>query len=48
MLALDFARRQVVDWLEVADEYADGETLNPEAVDSLLKTIDFYVMGSDS
>jgi dihydrofolate reductase len=35
-----------VDWLETADEFADGETLDPEFVESFLKTIDCYVMGS--
>ena len=35
-----------VDWLEVADEYAGGETLDPSFVASFLKTIDCYVMGS--
>jgi len=35
-----------VDWLETSDEFADGETLDPESVESFLKTIDCYVMGS--
>jgi dihydrofolate reductase len=35
-----------VDWLETADEFADGETLDPEFVETFLKTIDCYVMGS--
>jgi dihydrofolate reductase len=35
-----------VDWLETSDEFADGETLNQEFVESFLKTIDCYVMGS--
>jgi len=35
-----------VDWLETADEFADGETLEPEAVQAFLQTIDCYVMGS--
>ena len=35
-----------VDWLEISDEYAAGETLDPEFVESFLKTIDCYVMGS--
>jgi dihydrofolate reductase len=35
-----------VDWLETSDEYAGGETLDPEFVDAFLKTIDCYVMGS--
>jgi dihydrofolate reductase len=35
-----------VDWLETADEFATGETLTPEFVESFLKTIDCYVMGS--
>src|ERR1044072_4198199 len=35
-----------VDWLEISDEFAGGETLDPEFVESFLKTIDCYVMGS--
>jgi dihydrofolate reductase len=35
-----------VDWLETSDEYADGETLDPEFVTEFLKGIDCYVMGS--
>ena len=35
-----------VDWLETSDEFADGETLEPGFVESFLKTIDCYVMGS--
>jgi dihydrofolate reductase len=35
-----------VDWLETADEFADGDTLAPEFVEAFLKTIDCYVMGS--
>lgn len=35
-----------VDWLETADEYAAGETLDPAFVAAFLKTIDCYVMGS--
>jgi dihydrofolate reductase len=34
------------DWLETADEFADGETLDPASVEAFLKTIDCYVMGS--
>ncbi len=34
------------DWLETADEFADGETLDPEFVESFLRSIDCYVMGS--
>ena len=34
------------DWLETIDEFAAGETLDPELVESFLKTIDCYVMGS--
>jgi dihydrofolate reductase len=34
------------DWLETADEFADGETLEPGYVEAFLKTIDCYVMGS--
>jgi dihydrofolate reductase len=35
-----------VDWLETSDEFADGDTLDPEYVETFLKTIDCYVMGS--
>ncbi len=35
-----------VDWLETADEFAGGETLDPAYVEVFLKTIDCYVMGS--
>src|SRR5213082_3153919 len=35
-----------VDWLETSDEFAGGETLEPGFVESFLKTIDCYVMGS--
>jgi dihydrofolate reductase len=35
-----------VDWMETADEFAGGETLEPEFVAAFLKTIDCYVMGS--
>ena len=35
-----------VDWMEVSDEFAGGETMSPEFVEAFLKTIDCYVMGS--
>jgi dihydrofolate reductase len=35
-----------VDWLETADEFAAGATMDPEFVQAFLKTIDCYVMGS--
>jgi dihydrofolate reductase len=35
-----------VDWLETSDEFADGETLDPDFVEAFLKGIDCYVMGS--
>ena len=35
-----------VDWMETSDEFAGGETLDPEFVEAFLKTIDCYVMGS--
>ncbi len=35
-----------VDWLGTEDEFAEGETLDPEFVEAFLKTIDCYVMGS--
>src|SRR6187399_1739546 len=35
-----------VDWLETADDFQDGDTLEAEFVQEFLKTIDCYVMGS--
>lgn len=35
-----------VDWLETADEFADGDSMDPAAVEAFLATIDCYVMGS--
>ncbi len=35
-----------VDWLETSDEFVGGEIMTPESVESFLKTIDCYVMGS--
>lgn len=35
-----------VDWLETSDEFADGDTLDPEFAEAFLETIDCYVMGS--
>lgn len=35
-----------VDWMETSDEFGDGDTMDPEFVESFLKTIDCYVMGS--
>jgi dihydrofolate reductase len=35
-----------VDWLETADEFAGGATMEPAAIADFLKTIDCYVMGS--
>lgn len=35
-----------VDWLETADEFEDGDTMDSEFVAEFLKTIDCYVMGS--
>ena len=35
-----------VEWLETSDEFTGGDTLDPEFVESFLKTIDCYVMGS--
>jgi dihydrofolate reductase len=35
-----------VDWLETSDEFVDGATLDPGFVETFLKTIDCYVMGS--
>jgi len=35
-----------VDWLETSDEFADGDTIDPEFAEAFLRTIDCYVMGS--
>ncbi len=35
-----------VDWLETADEFVGGDTMDPAFVEAFLKTIDCYVMGS--
>lgn len=35
-----------VDWLETADEFAGGESMDPAFVAAFLKSIDCYVMGS--
>ena len=35
-----------VDWMETSDEFAAGETMDPEFVEAVLKSIDCYVMGS--
>ena len=35
-----------VDWMETSDEFAGGETMDPEFIEAFLKTIDCYVMGS--
>jgi len=35
-----------VDWLETSDEFAGGDTLDPAFVETFLKTIGCYVMGS--
>ena len=35
-----------VDWMETADHFTGGETMTPEFVETFLKTIDCYVMGS--
>ena len=35
-----------VDWLEISDEFAGGDTMDPAFVEAFLKTIDCYVMGS--
>jgi dihydrofolate reductase len=35
-----------VDWLETSDEFAGGETMDPAVVETFLKTIGCYVMGS--
>ena len=35
-----------VDWLETADEFAAGETMDAKSVEDFLATIDCHVMGS--
>ena len=35
-----------VDWLETSDEFAAGEELDPATIETFLKSIDCYVMGS--
>jgi dihydrofolate reductase len=35
-----------VDWMETADEFAEGAGMDPAYVEAFLKTIDCYVMGS--
>ena len=35
-----------VDWMETADEFPGGETMDPAYIAEFLKTIDCYVMGS--
>ena len=35
-----------VDWMETSDEFAGGDSMDPEFVEAFLKTIDCYVMGS--
>ena len=35
-----------VGWLETSDEFAGGDTMEPESVEAFLRTIDCYVMGS--
>jgi len=35
-----------VDWMETSDEFEDGEAVSADFVESFLKTIDCYVMGS--
>lgn len=35
-----------VDWLECSDEFPGGDTMDPEFIEAVLKSIDCYVMGS--
>jgi dihydrofolate reductase len=35
-----------VDWMETADEFPEGDTMDPGFIEAFLKTIDCYVMGS--
>src|SRR5579871_1879180 len=39
-------RNGTVDWMETADEFAEGADLAPGEAEAFLKTIDCYVMGS--
>src|SRR5262245_61770013 len=41
------ARRDgAVDWLEVEDEFPNGERMDADSIAAFLRTIDCYVMGS--
>src|SRR5499426_3653181 len=35
-----------VDWMETADEFPAGDSMDPAFVEAFLKSIDCYVMGS--
>lgn len=35
-----------VDWMQTSDQFADGDSLDPEFVEAFLKNIDCYVLGS--
>lgn len=35
-----------VDWMETSDEFVNGDAMSPDFIESFLKTIDCYVMGS--
>jgi dihydrofolate reductase len=35
-----------VDWMETSDEFAGGQAMDPEFVETFLKSIDCYVMGA--
>ena len=35
-----------VDWLETSDSFEAGDTMTPELIETFLRTIDCYVMGS--
>src|SRR5580692_957379 len=37
-----------VDWLETSDEFVGGDTMDPGFVAAFFKTIDCYVMGSQT
>jgi dihydrofolate reductase len=37
-----------VDWIETMDEFVGGDTIDSELIEAFLKTIDCYVMGSQT
>lgn len=37
-----------VDWMETSDEFADGQTMDPAFIESVLTSIDCYVMPAEN